>query len=78
MAFHLRLGEAARRLGSEAVGCWMLGRGEKMLIGEDDLMSDWGKEAGPCLEVKPKLYLAWSLDVSYHVLLMSLTCLHPD
>ena len=23
-------------------------------------MSDWGKEAGPWLEVKPKLYLAWS------------------
>ena len=31
-----------------------------MLVGEDGLMSDWGKEAGPWLEVKPKLYLAWS------------------
>lgn len=26
-----------------------------MLVGEDGLKSDWGKEAGPWLEVKPKI-----------------------
>jgi hypothetical protein len=49
-----------------------------MLVGEDGLESDWGKEAGPWLEVKPKLYLAWSFDVSYHVLIILLTCLNLD
>jgi hypothetical protein len=49
-----------------------------MLVGEDGLKSDWGKEAGPWLEVKPKLYLAWSFDVSYHVLIILLTCLNLD